>query len=251
MSLITLPHAVFIYDENGNPVPVVSGSTLTSGSRGFVVYGKDGSNQARNFTVDSSGNLLITGSVTVNNFPATQTITGTVGITNFPAVQSITGTVAGTGNFIVTQGTASNLNATVTGTVAVQNIDVALSTRLSNEQFTSSVGNVTANPADYTILGRLKDIVEQLSSSLNTLGQKNMSSSAPVVIASDQSRILVETTIANESGLLADIVHNGTRKALAIEYPALLWEAKIISRELKMIRKHLETITDEDFEGDI
>lgn len=59
MSLITLPHAIFIYDESGNPVPVVSGSTLTSGSRGFVVYGKDGNNQARNFVVDASGNLGI------------------------------------------------------------------------------------------------------------------------------------------------------------------------------------------------
>lgn len=57
--MITLPHAIFIYDETGNPVPVISGSTLTSGSRGFVVYAKDGNNQARNFVVDASGNLGI------------------------------------------------------------------------------------------------------------------------------------------------------------------------------------------------
>ena len=50
--MITLPHAVFIYDENGNPVPVVSGSTLNSGSRGLVVYGKDSNNQSRNFNLE-------------------------------------------------------------------------------------------------------------------------------------------------------------------------------------------------------
>lgn len=157
MSLITLPHAIFIYDESGNPVPVVSGSTLTSGSRGFVVYAKDGNNQARNFVVDASGNL---------------------GIQNPP------------------------------------NLDVSFSSRF------------------------------------NTLGQKSMSGSAPVVIASDQASVLVQSVIGDHSGSLADIVKNGSRTALAIEYPALLWEVKNISRELKLIRKHLEVMTDEDFEED-
>lgn len=172
MSLITLPHAVFIYDENGNPVPVVSGSTLTSGSRGFVVYGKDGSNQARNFTVDSSGNLLITGSVTVNNFPATQTITGTVNVNNQPTT------------ITVTQLTASELNATITGTVAVQNIDVALSTRLADNTFTARV---------------------------NTLGQNVMTGSTPVVIASNQSEYpVVQGTATSASNAWPVKVTDGT-----------------------------------------
>lgn len=157
--MITLPHAIFIYDETGNPVPVVSGSLLTSGSRGFVVYGKDGNNEARNFLVDASGNLNIVGTVSVNNFPATQDVTGTVAVSNHPT------------SIIVTQATASNLNATITGTVAVQNIDVALSTRL----------------ADSTFISRI-----------NTLGQKAMSGSTPVVLPSDQT-ILVNLKQSNDS----------------------------------------------------
>lgn len=196
MSLITLPHAVFIYDENGNPVPVVSGSTLTSGSRGFVVYGKDGSNQARNFTVDSSGNLIITGSVTVGNFPATQTITGTVNVNNFPATQTITGTVAGTGTFnvtgtvsvnnqpttlTVTQLTASNLNATVTGAVSIINFPatqtitgtVAINnfpTTQSVQEFRGAIstGNSTTTPlgVNSAFTGSWEDVLNQASISV-------------------------------------------------------------------------------------
>lgn len=125
--MIVLPHAVFIYDEAGNPVPVVSGSTLTSGSRGFVVYGKDGNNQARNFLVDASGNLAI------QNPP---------------------------------------------------NLDVALSTRLSENTFTTRI---------------------------NTLGQKVMTGSVPVVIASDQSQITVTQGLsASLSGAWPVRITDGT-----------------------------------------
>jgi hypothetical protein len=158
MSLITLPHAIFIYDEAGNPVPITSGSLITSGSRGFIVYGKDGNNEARNFVVDASGSLAI------QNPP---------------------------------------------------NLDVSLSSRF------------------------------------NTLGQKNMSGSTPVVMASDQTSLLVESVISDHSGSFANIVKNGTRTALSVEYPALLWEMKNIVKELKIIRQHIESITEEEWDGDI
>ena len=80
---------------------------------------------------------------------------------------------------------------------------------------------------------------------INTLGQKLSSASTPVVLASDQSRVLVEATIADASGLVADTVKQGTRTAQAIEYPALLAMTKQVLDELKAIRLHLEQINEE------
>lgn len=164
MSLITLPHAVFIFDTNGNAVPVVSGSAITSGSHGFIIFGEDGNGETRQFSVDASGSLSI------QDPP---------------------------------------------------NLDVALSTRLSEVTFT----------------GRI-----------NTLGQKAMTGSTPVVIASDQSSVLVESVISDHSSSFAGVVTSGTRTALSVEYPALLWEMKKITRELSIMRKHLETITEEEWD---
>lgn len=200
MSLITLPHAVFLYDEDGNAVPVVSGSAITSGSRGFIIFGEDGNGVTRQFSVDTNGQLAIQN----------------------PA-----------------------------------NLDVALSTRLSEATFTGSfddlltrVGEVSETPTGNTVLGRLKDLDDHLSSSLGSLGQKEMTGSTPVVIASDQTSVLVESVISDHSGSFANIVTNGTRTALSIEYPALLAEMKLITRELKIIRQHMEVITEEEWDGD-
>lgn len=52
--------------------------------------------------------------VTGSFFQTTQPISGTVGVNNFPTTQPISGTVSAT----VSQSTAANLNATVTGTIA-------------------------------------------------------------------------------------------------------------------------------------
>lgn len=80
---------------------------------------------------------------------------------------------------------------------------------------------------------------------IGTLGQKTMAGSTPVVLASDQSRVLVEATIANAAGLVADTVTQGTRTAQAIEYPALLAMTKQVLDELRAIRLHLEQINEE------
>jgi len=96
----------------------------------------------------------------------------------------------------------------------------------------------------------LVEISSSLEDRLGTLGQKAMSGSTPVVIASDQTSVLVEATISDHSGSFADIVTKGNRTAVSVEYPALLWELKTITRELKIIRQHIEAITEEEWEGD-
>jgi hypothetical protein len=64
-------------------------------------------------------------------------------------------------------------------------------TLLTQADFAARTGAVTASPAANTVLARLKDIVDTLVARLGTLGQKAMGASTPVVIASDQTPVLV------------------------------------------------------------
>ena len=97
MSLITLPHGVYIIDTSGSEKGTAANPLVVNAGTGSVVVSQ---------TTAANLNATVTGSVAVINFPATQTITGTV---------------AGTGNFTVVQSTAANLNATVTGSVGITN----------------------------------------------------------------------------------------------------------------------------------
>lgn len=140
------------------------------------------------------------------------------------------GTPIGTGSsgFIVFGQDGSGLTTAFSvdssGSLSIQNppnLDVPLSTLLSEAVFTDRI---------------------------NTLGQKSMSGSTPVVISSDQSRLLVETTVANSAGTLADIIVRNGQGGLKVEYPLFLEEVKDIKKQLIKIVKHLQTITEEEWD---
>lgn len=61
----------------------------------------------------------------------------------------------------------------------------------------------------------------------------------------------VETVIGDGSGSFADIVKSGTRTAVSVEYPLLLAEMRKITRELTIIRRHMEAVTDSEWDPDI
>lgn len=184
MGLITLPHGVFIIDTSGSEKGVSNNPLVVNAGTGSVTVSQ---------ATASNLNATITGSVAVINFPATQSVTGTVGITNFPTVQTVTGTVvadAGNGVF------------NITGTVSNPFLDVALSTRLSEAQFTSSVAQISSS---------LNNIKDDLTARVNLLGQNVMTGSTPVVIASDQSEYpVVQGTAAALSGAWTVRVTDGT-----------------------------------------
>lgn len=330
MSLITLPHAIFLYDEDGNPVPIVSGSAITSGSRGFIVYGEDGNGETRQFQVDADGKLAIqdpanldvalstrlsettftssintlgqknmAGSTPVvlasdqTSIPVTDngssltidnafidanisdlvteaTFTSSVGeVQATPTANTLLGRLKDINDTATTLLTelefetrVGEVQATPTANTLLgrlKDINDTTSTLLTELEFETRIGEVQATPTANTVLGRLKDINDTNStllteadfdSRVNTLGQKEMTGSTPVVIASDQTSVLVESVISDHSGSFANIVTNGARTALSIEYPALLAEMKLITRELKIIRQHMEAITEEECDGD-
>ena len=122
--------------------------------------------------------------IVVRSIPSgTQTISGSVNASltsSLPTGSNTIGAVTGSGNFTVIQPTASNLNATVTGTVI------------------ANLGTVAGLALDTTI--------STMSGKLPaSVGQKVMSASLPVVLASDQGSI--STTI---SGTPAVTVTSGS-----------------------------------------
>jgi hypothetical protein len=98
-------------------------------------------------------------------------------------VGTTTQPVSLTGNVTVVQSTAANLNATVTGTVI------------------ANIGTTNGLLLDATFTGRI-----------NTLGQKTMANSTPIVIASDQTAIPV-----SQSGSWTVTSNIGTTGGLALD----------------------------------
>lgn len=61
-------------------------------------------------------------------------------------------------------------------------------------------------------------------------------------------RLKVDAVISDGEGNLADIEQIGNRDALAVEYPILLKRAEEILGELRVIRRHIQSITEEEWD---
>ena len=62
-------------------------------------------------------------------------------------------------------------------------------------------------------------------------------------------RVQVDTIISDVDGNVADIEQVGNRDALAVEYPMLLKRAEDILGELRIIRRHIQAITEEEWDN--
>lgn len=221
------------------------------------------------------------GSLTVDNIYLDAPISGLLTESTFTASINTLGQKAMTGSTpVVIASDQSAIPVTDnSGSLTIDNIylDAPLSDLLTEATFTASVNTlgqkamtgstpvviasdqtaipVTDNSSSLTIDNPFIDanistlLTEAgFNARINTLGQKEMTGSTPVVIASDQSRILVESTIADSSGVLADIIVRNGQGGLKIEYPLLLEEVKEIKSQLIKIVKHLQSITDEEWD---
>lgn len=137
---------------------------VTDGDRTRIIVDATGRVWAHVGTIDGGTITSITNVVHVDDNGGSLTVDGTLAISNFPATQPVSGTVT------ANQGGAWNLT-NISGTVSLPTgaaTETTLATRL----------------ADATFTGRI-----------NTQGQKAMTASTPVVIASDQSAVPVSGTI--------------------------------------------------------
>lgn len=115
--------------------------------------------------------------------------------------------------------------------------ETTLALVLTIADFDARIGDVSPTPTANTVLGRLKDIYDAIVARLNTLGQKTMANSTPIVIASDQSTLAISaaslplpTGAATETTLgtrLADATFTGRintqgQKAMAASTPVVV-----------------------------
>lgn len=128
-------------------------------------------------TIPISGSVGVAGSVSVDNFPASQPVTGTF----FPATQPVSATALPLPTGASTSALQTSGNASLTS------VDGKLTTLNAKDFSTSAlqtVGNAGLTSIDATLIS--------LNNKHNSLGQKVSASSMPVVIASDQ---VVNTTL--------------------------------------------------------
>jgi hypothetical protein len=117
-------------------------------------------------TYDGSNNLLITGSVSVSNLPATQPISGSVSVSNFPATQPISGSVSvsslpaiaitntsfDVGNFPATQPISGSVSISSLPAIAITNTSFDVGNFTTTQAISGSV-SVSNLPATQPISG--------------------------------------------------------------------------------------------------
>lgn len=84
--------------------------------------------------------------------------------------------------------TVENILNSIDANVATE---VTVATLLTENDFDQRVGEVQPTPTANTVLGRLKDVKDEVVARLGVLGQSTMSGSTPVVISSNQTDVPV------------------------------------------------------------
>lgn len=232
-----------LYDQNGNPLPVLNGVAIPASTPGILSMGSDGTN-SRYITVDSSGRVVVAGAgvagtpaggvVSIQGVSGGQavTVTGTVTAPN-PSVSATGSAVPASGTYI------SGSDGTNLQGIRVYDSDTGAGTEWTLGAFIrlpgsggSVAGGTSTNPlrtdptgtttqpvsavslplptgaaTETTLAGVLT--VTAFQARINTLGQKTSANSTPVVIASDQSAIPV-TEAVTSTGTLTNVSSSAT-----------------------------------------
>lgn len=227
---------VVLRDESGNPVGTVQdGNTHRLQVEAKVVDGAnslsvnaDGQAAVQNpSNLDAAVSTLATESTAAEIKDQLVLISGDLGTMATLATENTLATLAteatlstlATENTVATLATETTLASLVTETTnAKDQLILAMESTLATEataatlltasSFETHVGEVQTSPTANTILGRLKDIVTELTERLGALGQSTMASSTPVAIASDQSRL--DIVPRDTSGNALPVADNAT-----------------------------------------
>lgn len=193
-----------------SPVPISGTVTSNQGTSPWVVSGTVTANLG---TIDgaateitlaaikaqtdlltfSATRLLVDGSGTI------QPVSGTVAVSNFPAIQTVAISQSGTNNDVdativnasipVTQSGVWSVGRTWTLSSGTDSVSAAQSGTWNINNITGTVSLPTGAATEATLLNVLTTAAFQAR--INTLGQKTMANSTPVVLASDQTAIPV------------------------------------------------------------
>lgn len=250
---------VILYDSAGVAMAVQNGVAIPASTSSLLLAGSDGTN-ARNILVDSSGRQIVAGAGVAGTPSAgVLSIQGVAGGTVVP----VSGTVTATNPSVGTNNAAAPTSSTQLGgsdgtniqaerifdldTGAGTEFNLGISVRLpasggsvaggtaTNPLRTDPTGTTTqpisaaslplptGAATETTLAARLADAT--FTARVNTLGQKTMANSTPIVIASDQSAVPISAaslplptgaaTSANQTTVNTQttMVNDGTRTA--------------------------------------
>jgi hypothetical protein len=196
-------------------VPITAGHSITSTNAGFIGIGVDSNGISRFISTNSSGYV----NVNINSLPLP---TGAALDSTLVSLSNKFGSLgqkqmSGSAPVVIasdqsTIGVALSTSLPAGGNTIGNVGQVGLWTVTANAgtgTFTIS-GTVTANIGTTNGLA-LDSSVQSINNKLGTLGQKSMSGSTPVVIASDQSQIPVYGTITANIGTTNGLALNATQ----------------------------------------
>jgi len=212
--------ASILFDRDGYDLAIAHGDSITADQPGFLAIGKDGST-ARIITLDSSGRSVVVGAGSAGS-PAGGLITIQGDAAGTPLPTSIASLPLPSG--AATEATLATRLAESTFTARINTLGqktMANSTPvvLSSDQSTlpisaASLPLPSGAATETTLLTLLT--ASTFTTRINTLGQKTMANSTPVVISSDQSTITI-TGAVTVTGTVTS--NQGTPAALANAWP--------------------------------
>ena len=241
--------AAILFNTDGYEVTVKHGIAIPANTSGILSSGSDGTN-SRFISVDSSGRTIIVGAGTAGSpVGGVVTIQGIAGGTTIPVSGSITATNAsiGTNNSAIPTSSTqiggsdgTNLQAARifdTDTGAGSQYVLGVNLRLSGSGGSTEFGT-NANPIRIDTTGTTTQPISAVSlplptgaatevtlggvlttsafqARINTLGQKTMATSTPVVISSDQSAIPITGTV---TAVNASVSTTGTTPPASATY---------------------------------
>jgi hypothetical protein len=210
-------HLASIDSKLSNPMPVTGTffqavqPVSQSGTWSVTVTQATGTNL--HTVVDS-------GSISVNNFPATQPVSGTVAVSNFPATQPVSGTITanqGTAGVSAWKVDGSATTQPVSGTVSVNNFPA---TQAVSGTVTANAGtnlNTSALALDSTVA---KDSsLSTLNTSVNTLLKPASTLNAVTTLGSITNALPAGTNLLGKVGI--DQTTPGTTNGVVVNSSAL------------------------------
>lgn len=207
---------VYLVDEDGNVVTLDDGATIGT-AEGILIAGKDGT-VARFLRVNASGQLAIQNPPNLDAAISTLATEATLAtraseVTLAAAAASLSSIDVSVDVLLSTRASEITLAAVAASVASLDtNFDVLLSTRASESTLATRL-------ADATFTGRI-----------NTLGQKAMAASTPVVLPSDQSPIPVTGPLTDAELRATPVPVNGTVTANIGATGGLALEVTLLTR---------------------
>ena len=239
---------VVLRDSAGNELSIADAAAL-SATKGLIVAGSDGTN-ARFIKVAADGTVAI--SATALPLPAgaaTEATLVSLDSKDFATQTTLAAVLADTSSLdakvdvnLSTRASEATLSTVAGDTSSLDaKVDVNLSTRASEATLAALETKAATETTLAAVLADTSSLDSKFDVNLSTRASEATLSS----VESNQTDGSQKTQVIGADGTTVDVNTDGTRTAIAVEYPEMIALLARMSAQLEKLLQHMAVITDE------